>query len=60
MDLGPHVHFILASYAAITLVIGGLFSWLLYDGRRQRRALADLEARGVTRRSATRSHEAAP
>lgn len=60
MDLGPHASFIWASYAAITLVISGLFTWLLFDGRRQRKALADLEARGVTRRSAKNTHEVAP
>ena len=30
--------------------------WLVYDGRRQRAALADLEARGVKRRSAQDGH----
>ena len=29
----------------------GLIGWLIADGRRQRAALADLEARGVRRRS---------
>ena len=52
MDLGPHASFIWASYAAVTLVIGGLIVWLLADGRRQQRALADLEKRGIKRRSA--------
>lgn len=51
MDLGPHAAFIWLSYAAVTLVVGGLIAWLLFDGRRQQRALADLEARGVRRRS---------
>lgn len=51
MDLGPHAGFILASYAAVAAVIGGLIAWLVYDGARQARALAELEARGVKRRS---------
>ncbi len=50
MDLGPHAAFIWASYAAVTIVIGGLLLWLFYDGRRQLAALKDLEARGVKRR----------
>ena len=55
MDLGPHAGFILASYAAMTIIVGGLISWFVFDGWRQERALRDLEARGVTRRSARRS-----
>ncbi len=50
MDLGPHAAFIWASYAAETLVLASLVAWLLWDGRRQKRQLADLERRGVTRR----------
>jgi heme exporter protein D len=52
MDLGAHAGFIWASYAAVIAVVGGLIVWLIVDGRRQARALADLEARGVKRRSA--------
>ncbi|MFN0218360.1 MAG: heme exporter protein CcmD [Hyphomicrobium sp.] len=51
MDLGPHAHFIWLSYAAVTCVIGALIAWLIVDGKRQARALGDLEARGVRRRS---------
>lgn len=49
MDLGPHAGFILASYGATVAVVAGLLSWLVFDGKRQVRALADLEARGVKR-----------
>lgn len=52
VDLGPHAAFIWASYAAVGLVLGLLVAWLLFDGRRQRRLLAELEARGHGRRSA--------
>ena len=52
MDLGPFAGFIWMSYGLAALVIGGLISWLVYDGRRQEKALADLEARGIKRRSA--------
>lgn len=51
MDLGPHASFIWASYGAVALVLVALLTWLLWDGRRQRRMLAELEARGVRRRS---------
>ena len=51
MNLGPYAGFIWASYACTGLVIGGLIGWLIVDGNRQARALADLEARGVKRRS---------
>lgn len=52
VDLGPHAAFIWASYAAAGLVLGALMAWLFFDGRRQRRRLAELEARGHGRRSA--------
>ena len=52
MSLGPYAGFIWASYGAAALVIAVLIAWLVLDGRRQSAALADLEARGVKRRSA--------
>ena len=51
MDLGPHAAFIVAAYAAAVIVLGGVIAWVLFDYRAQRRKLADLEARGMTRRS---------
>ncbi|MCH9808177.1 MAG: heme exporter protein CcmD [Alphaproteobacteria bacterium] len=51
MDLGPHATFIIASYAAVSFVLGAMIAWLLYDGAQQKRLLEDLEARGVRRRS---------
>lgn len=50
-DLGPHAGFILASYAAVAVVLGGLIASILLDHRAQTRALAELEQRGVGRRS---------
>ena len=50
MDLGPHAAYIWSAYAAEVIVIAALIAWLIVDGARQRRQLADLEARGVTRR----------
>jgi heme exporter protein D len=52
VDLGPNAIFVWAAYAAFTVVIAALLLWLISDGRRQQRRLDDLEARGVTRRSA--------
>ncbi len=57
MDLGPHADFILAAYAITVVIIGALIAWVLLDHRTQRHILADLEARGVTRRSERSSQE---
>ena len=50
--LGDHGGFILAAYLAAVLVLAGLVVWIVLDGRMLRRRLADLEARGIRRRSA--------
>lgn len=55
MDLGPHAAFIWLSYLAVVSAVGGLIAWLFADGRRHQQQLADLEARGVRRRSASHS-----
>ena len=52
MNLGPYAGYIWACYGFAAVVIAALIGWLLVDGRRQQRALDDLEARGVKRRSA--------
>ena len=52
MDLGPNAAFVWAAYAAFARVIAALLLWLFADGKRQQRRLKELEARGVTRRSA--------
>lgn len=54
MDLGPHAVFIWASYAVVVIVLLGFIAWLIFDGRRYRQALDELEAKGVRRRSARR------
>lgn len=51
----PHTGFIVAAYAAAALVVAGLILWVFLDGKRLRRQIAELEARGVRRRSADRS-----
>lgn len=54
-NLGPHAGFILASYAAVAVVLGGLMLAVILDHRAQKRALADLEQRGAGRRSERRA-----
>ena len=50
--LGPHAAFIVAAYAAAAIVLSGLIAWIVTDARRQERILAELEAKGIRRRSA--------
>ena len=52
MNAANHMGFIVASYAAAIAVVGVLIAWVTLDYRAQRRRLADLEMRGITRRSA--------
>jgi heme exporter protein D len=58
MTLGPYAAFILGAYGAAALIVAAMIAWVVIDHRRQARALADLEARGATRRSEQRSSEA--
>ena len=51
MDLGPHAAFIVSAYAFAVLVVAAVTAWVVADHRQQARRLAELEARGVTRRS---------
>jgi heme exporter protein D len=51
MDLGPHADFIVVAYAVAAAVVAGLIAWVLLDHRTQKLVLADLEARGIGRRS---------
>ena len=53
MEAINHLPFIVASYAAALVIVAGLIGWVMLDFRAQRRALADLEMRGLTRRSAS-------
>lgn len=43
--------YIISAYLVTVVVIAGMVGWIVLDGRLQRRRLADLEARGVRRRS---------
>jgi heme exporter protein D len=51
MDLGPHTTFIIASYAASAFILALLIGWIVAENRALKRTLADLDARGITRRS---------
>jgi heme exporter protein D len=51
-DLGQHAAFIVAAYAVTFVAIALLAAFIIEDDRKQRRLLAELEARGIRRRSA--------
>ena len=51
IDLGPHADFIIWAYAGVTLAVFALIAWLVTDGRRVEKRLAELEAQGARRRS---------
>jgi heme exporter protein D len=52
-DLGPHAVFILSAYGVTFVAIAALALAVVEDDRKQRRILADLERRGIRRRSAS-------
>ncbi|HET8918565.1 MAG TPA: heme exporter protein CcmD [Xanthobacteraceae bacterium] len=52
MPATAHIEFIIAAYGAGVVVIVALIAWVMFDYRLQRRILAELEATGVSRRSA--------
>jgi heme exporter protein D len=51
-DFGPHAVFILAAYVATFLAVAALAFFIVEDDRKQRRLLADMEKKGIKRRSA--------
>lgn len=50
--MGSYAFFILGSYAVTALVVAALVVHAVLDHRAQVRALAELESRGIRRRSA--------
>ena len=52
--LSGHAGFVFAAYAITTVVLVGITAAILLDGRRLKRRILELEARGVRRRSAAR------
>lgn len=59
LGLGPHASFIIGAYGAAFAALGLLIVAILVDDRKQRRLLADLERRGITRRSSAKQRPAA-
>jgi heme exporter protein D len=57
MEAINHLPFIVGSYVAAFAIVGGLIAWVMIDLRTQRRALTELEMRGLTRRSASAQAE---
>jgi len=51
IDLGPHAAFIWLSYGAALLVVAALIAWAFGGEARARAKLAELERRGIVRRS---------
>lgn len=52
---GNYAGFIIASYGIVIATIALLVFWVIFDGRAQAKTLAELEARGIRRRSARRT-----
>jgi heme exporter protein D len=59
-DLGPHAVFIIAAYTVTFAAVAALALFIVADDRKQRRLIADLEARGIRRRSASAGTAAKP
>jgi heme exporter protein D len=57
MDLGPHAAFIVTAYVAAIAIVAGLIVWVIVDRRHLARALDELDARGIARRSQAASKE---
>ena len=58
--MGDYTFFIVGSYAITALVVGGLIVRAVIDHRAQVNALAELESRGMRRRSSARTAAAEP
>jgi heme exporter protein D len=52
-DLGPHAIFILGAYGVSFVAVAALALAIVEDDRKQRRLLAELERKGIRRRSAS-------
>lgn len=52
IELGAETQYIAGAYLGVLLVTAGIVLWTLRDARGQKKRLADLEARGIRRRSA--------
>jgi heme exporter protein D len=54
VNLGPYAGFIVAAYGVALATVAALIVWVVADHRSQTRVLADLEARGITRRAGSK------
>jgi heme exporter protein D len=59
-DLGPHAGFILAAYGVTLIAVSTLVLAIVADDRHQRHVLAELEKKGIRRRSAKPETTSAP
>jgi heme exporter protein D len=57
MDLGSHAGFIITVYIVTATVVAALIVWVIANHSAQKRALAELERRGITRRSASTANQ---
>ncbi len=57
MEHMEHMPFIVGSYTAAAAVVAILIGWVMIDFRAQKRALTELETRGVMRRSSTAARQ---
>jgi len=55
MMFSGHMGFVSAAYLLALVIVCGLAVWVIADYKIQRRKLADLEARGIVRRSQKQS-----
>jgi len=55
MQATAHIGFLVAAYGAGVVVVVALIAWITLDYRLQRRILAELETKGISRRSARES-----
>ncbi len=51
IDLGPHANFIIAAYIGVLIVVFGLILSTMLNAKKQKNRLADLDAKGIRRRS---------
>jgi heme exporter protein D len=58
-NLGPHATFIVIAYLIAAATLLALIGWVWLDYRTQKRALGEMEARGITRRSARTAEKTA-
>jgi heme exporter protein D len=51
MELGSYAAFIVIAYAATIVIVAGLVAWVVLDRRHLLRAIEQMQAQGVGRRS---------